>query len=334
MLLTQLRRVATGANGAFSLAAPASDGAYPAAADSLGEADAEAVEHPALRAIPVPRRPTAFTAFLDGIQRSAVRLHHGPVPVVYAWVAAVVRGRRAAAVGDVADAGTGASTPAPLRTWRRLEREALLLPFRLVDPAPLLAAGVPESALRDTSPAEPEPLPLFPPLLYALAARGVGRLREEVESELAATWCRAAGKGERLLVDGSLTGSPELAAHPCAVGVIKSHNTRFFDGDDARVLLGLRAGERTSVFRPGTRRFTPVFSWYLRLRQPDGRGGLWGLVRVEAAATDETIERADEISGWLLDETAPIALPDPRWDRMLYPIRDCEEYLRSRAPNP
>jgi len=28
-----------------------------------------------------------------------------------------------------------------------------------------------------------------------------------------------------------------------------------------------------------------------------------------------------------------VALPDPRWDRMVYPMRDCEEHLRSRAPN-
>ena len=56
------------------------------------------------------------------------------------------------------------------------------------------------------------------------------------------------------------------------------------------------------------------------------------LVRVEVAASEASVELADEVSRWLLAETAPLALPDPRWDRLLYPIRDCEEYLRARAP--
>ncbi len=118
------------------------------------------------------------------------------------------------------------------------------------------------------------------------------------------------------------------------MGVVKGHRTRFFDGDDARVVLGLRHGERSSVFRPATRRFTPVASWYLRLRPPEGRDPLWGLVRVEASPEPAEPVRWDAISRWLLAETAPTALPDARWDRMLYPIRDCEEFLRARAPRP
>ena len=41
---------------------------------------------------------------------------------------------------------------------------------------------------------------------------------------------------------------------------------------------------------------------------------------------------ADVVSGWLLAETTPISLPDLRWDRLIYPIRDCEQFLRARAP--
>jgi hypothetical protein len=58
----------------------------------------------------------------------------------------------------------------------------------------------------------------------------------------------------------------------------------------------------------------------------------WGLVRIEAPATDDTLARVDEISRWLLAETVPLSLPDARWDRLLYPIHDCEAFLRSRAP--
>jgi hypothetical protein len=63
-----------------------------------------------------------------------------------------------------------------------------------------------------------------------------------------------------------------------------------------------------------------------------------GLVRVEVARTPELeasvgaiTRRADEVSQWILAERAPLALPDARWDRMVYGIRDCEEYLRATA---
>jgi hypothetical protein len=40
-------------------------------------------------------------------------------------------------------------------------------------------------------------------------------------------------------------------------------------------------------------------------------------------------ERADEVSRWVLAETAPLSLPDGRWDKMAYGIRDCEEFLKA-----
>ncbi len=299
--------------------------------EGLAEAEAEVVEGEdgRLRAIPVGEaEPSAFTAFLDGIQRSTVALYHGPVPIVYAYAAAVVRTRRSRRMATL---GAGVRSGDALRTRFQEEREAAFFPFRLVDPAVVAAGGIPWESLRDTSPPDEEPLPIFPPALYARAAGAVNRWRESLEGTLADRWCRESGDGW-LLVDGSLTLTQELASCARAVGVIKSHRTRFFDGDDARTLLSLKPGERTSVFQPKTRSFTPVYSWYLRLRSPAGRDALWGLVRVEAAAEIGSIARADEISRWLLAETAPLALPDKRWDRLLYPIRDCEEYLRTRAP--
>ena len=72
-----------------------------------------------------------------------------------------------------------------------------------------------------------------------------------------------------------------------------------------------------------------------RLRDPAGRDPMWGLVRVEAALPDAAdapallTRRADAISRALLAEVAPLALPDARWDKMVYPIRDCEQFLKA-----
>ena len=76
-----------------------------------------------------------------------------------------------------------------------------------------------------------------------------------------------------------------------------------------------------------------MYSWYLRLRNPAGHDLSFGLIRVDAPADNRALENADMISRWLLAERNPIALPDGRWDRMFYTIRDCEQYLRSKAPS-
>jgi len=85
------------------------------------------------------------------------------------------------------------------------------------------------------------------------------------------------------------------------------------------------------VFLLEPKRRTAVASWYLRLRDPSSRDPMFGLVRVEVARdpSEDISSRADEVSRWLLAEGSPLALPDSRWDRMAYGIRDSEEFLKA-----
>ena len=132
-----------------------------------------------------------------------------------------------------------------------------------------------------------------------------------------------------LFVDGGISRSARVSASSCAIGVIKSHRTLYVEGDALRIVMGLRRGERSSIFRVSPRSRHSVLSWYLRLREAEGHDPMWGLVRVEAADCERPAERADEVSRWIIAETSPLALPDGRWDKMSYGIRDCEEFLRA-----
>ena len=322
MLLNAIRKLKHQAGSGFTLVeGPVSGAFFDGDAESLSECDADVVEGSRLAALPVgPPEDSGFTDFLDGIQRAEVKLYHETVPIIYAYGAATIRQRRDRQMWTFRTDGAD---------WL-IEREALFYPSRFVAADVLEDIAGSAGQLVDTTPAGSEPLPLFPPLLYARAAQHVNRWRESLERQLALKWCSTAKTG-RLLVDGSLTLSPEVAACSSAIGLIKSHRTRFFDGPEARTILDLKVGERTSVFEPKTRNLTPVRSWYLRLRPHDQRDIFWGLVRVEMART-HAVTAADQISRWLCAETAPLSLPDARWDRLIYPIRDCEQYLRSRAP--
>jgi len=59
---------------------------------------------------------------------------------------------------------------------------------------------------------------------------------------------------------------------------------------------------------------------------------LYGLLRIEGRAHPDTVAQASELSGWLWAERAPLATPATRWDRLLYPLHQVEEYLKALAP--
>lgn len=181
----------------------------------------------------------------------------------------------------------------------RVER-AIFAPRTLL--APELWDELAAQGAIDTGPADAHPT-----ALAERAVRAVERRREGLEKALADAWTDTVP----LWIDGGLSVSA-----PHTIGVVRTHRTLYGPPD----LIGV--GQRSSVFRVGEK-----LSWYLRLRDPRGRDPLWGLLRIEVPEADA--ERVDLVSRWVLAEAAPLALPDPRWDTLVYGVRDCEEYLRA-----
>jgi hypothetical protein len=318
------RRVATllGAAGVDATG----DGALPLEALHIGSGDpprlhaAPVIEGHALRAKRVDGGPeTGFAAFLDGTQRSVPIAFCDGMPIVVGTVAAVIRQRR----------------NRRHVTWPR----GPIVEQRIYAPLSYLSRGVCEQLARadvgvvdTTQPDENGERPNAHP--FALQERAVHFVqadRERVERRLAEEWCRT--ESGTLFMDGGIQGSEIVAAASCVAGVVKSHRTLYVEGDALRTVLGLKAGQRSSVFRIAAPRRFPVASWYLRLRDPSGRDPMWGLVRIEAAdrgaaeSPEALGRRADAVSRWVLAESSPIALPDARWDKMVYGIRDCEQFL-------
>jgi hypothetical protein len=257
-----------------------------------------------------------FAAFLDGVQRSEIAAHRGLVPLVAGSVAAAVRVRESRR----------------MRTWQSpIVRHAIYAPVSMLEPAYVDALAARCDVIdtsRDDAPAQGA-TPRHPAEWATRALTTVQRARENAEQSLARDWLTAAAGP--LLVDGGIAADASVAVSAHAVGVVKSHRTLYVDGESFALTLGLRAGERTTAVAIASPRRTRVASFYLRLRDNASQGPFWGLVRVEIAADGPVglTERADLVSRWLLAERTPIALPDARWDVMVYGIRDCEEYLSS-----
>jgi hypothetical protein len=192
-----------------------------------------------------------------------------------------------------------------------------------------------------------------PAVLVDRARRCVEAQREQLERALAQEWCDA--EDAPLYIDGGIARRERVSASPLGVGVVKRHHVLYGGGDAVPLLAALGEGERTAVFYVGSHRWTPVWSWYLRLRDATNHDPMWGLVRLESAtAAGAAVERgeekgerrndgmgsdsatsaqvtarADEVSRWVLAERVPLALPDPQWHALAYGIRDCKEMLRA-----
>ena len=263
----------------------------------------------AVQGHPEPR----FVAFLDGVQQSRVVAFIDGAPIVHGTAGAVIRERR----------------DRRMRTWySRVEH-------RLYAPRDHLAAEVwqslaPLAPIDSTAHEGDEPAPSRHPLsTLARAVHLVEGHREELEQRLAERWCD--GESRPLFVDGGISGSERVARNNGVVGVVKSHRTLYAVDDAVEIVLRLGQSERTTAFLIEPKRRAAVASWYLRLRDPIGREPTFGLVRIEIARDPggDIAARADEVSRWVLAEGSPLALPDSRWDRMAYGIRDSEEFLKA-----
>lgn len=268
---------------------------------------AEVVETP-LRAIPcVPSTPwDAPVGFLDGVQRTELLGSVGTEPIVAARIAAGVRcrvdRRLEGVVHEVATLVVG--RPASLAVLGELPQGWRSIPLTLeMEPHPY--------AIRDA------------------ARAAIDRARTALEIDAARRF-RQIHSDAWLLVDGTLTVSPDWATDPRMIGLVKSHTTLPFAGEELERYLTLPVGHRSSAYMPPTRSVTPIHAFGLRLWPFEGRDLLHGLLRIERAPTAVALAEADLIAGRLYAERAPLA-SDPRADRLLYGIHAVERWLGAVA---
>lgn len=274
------------------------------------------VEDSELRAIQIGNwSESHFTHFLDGIERTHLPCYWSTAPTLYGYTAAVIRGR---------------NLDRKMGTWRSDSKEKLYFPFNRIDPTDIRSRGIQAQDISEIGEQPDE----HPAAMLDKARKAVGKVRAGLESRLAREWIAEYGGNTDcwLVIDGSLTEVVDSGECGNVIGIIKSHQTQYFDLEQQRKILALNPGERSSVFCVRGWKGREIYSWYLRLHSNAGRDIYFGLVRIEAAPTNESVQMADDISRWLMAERAPLSLPDTRWDRLIYPIRDCEMYLRSLAP--
>jgi len=277
-------------------------------ADSVA-VDAPLVEDRTFTAIPVLEKPSEFTHFLDGTQRSWRVGFVGISPIYLAYTSAGLLAREDREILPPTD-----------------EYFSGDLEMILPEDAALPAFGTLKQVRVGTGLSDTE-MTVRQRILNEISWR-----RESRETEIARKF-----REGWLLIDGGI-GKPMEKMQDGAqiVGVVKSHQRQYFASKERiRTILDLKPGERTPVFlrERNQQQGKEANSFYLRLFDSAGQSPMFGLIRIEIPTADVMLKQVDDISGWLLSERDPLSLPDARYDRMLYPIRLVEQHLKARQPS-
>jgi uncharacterized protein len=152
-----------------------------------------------------------------------------------------------------------------------------------------------------------------------------------LETEAAgAALAQAAEPDSLLVLDGPLRGRNDL---PRTIGYVKTHQSRYLPAELVSVVTGLAPGQRSPIFRLGTR--WDCFTWYLRL--PGGSGAPWsGIARAECPVQlplESAVALAD-LSVVTLPRFAANPYKEPRAPQNLIPIAGLERRLRARLGDP
>ena len=272
-----------------------------------------------------------FSFFEDGRQRTVhigfIKANFGPhealIPVHYFVVAAVILRRE----------------QRNLKVWTQpLIKQGILVQKSLVPNQSLLydfeSMGL---VIEDT---ESEGGDYYK--LRNRALQKVKSLRLSVEDELIRQWRLSNdATGHFLVVDGTLMNFRDEQNVRQCVGVSKSFGSRYFTISENNRIMQMEEFQRSWVFRFHTPEedtrmgARERISWYLRLRNRVNSEPEFGLIRVEISwhHRENAPEYAERFSRSLLSERLPTSYPAPRWDKHLYPIRECENYLSSIMPS-
>lgn len=156
-------------------------------------------------------------------------------------------------------------------------------------------------------------------------------LRQELELELVNRFTGSDAGRSPLIKDGNLIGT---ARKKRVLGLIKTHQTLYLQECYPQIQqMVWNMGEyyRSNVFtirqKEGDAWNQRSNSFYLRIHPP--LHPEMGLLRVEYESSCIPV---DELSSWLIAERC-IRPNCSRWDRQIYPIQICEEYLRTQVPS-
>lgn len=308
---------------------------FPPSESDFQQRDKEIVEEfegdAKTKKVEINTETSGFSYFLDGIERKKILCYLRSIPLIYGYVGAAILKRTDKKLHSTElEKGEG--------TFYLPVKKGMNCPDHYFDEDELKTIkGKYKNTGIIPKQGDRKDYPKYPEEFIKQAHSEIQEKRREMEFELTNKWLESNFDNDWLFVDGTLnTKSQNVLESSKVAGIVKSHGVFYFSFEEMHELYSMQKGERSRVFKPYDKQGEKkdIYTWYLRLHY-DKRNGVndFGIIKVEIPAKKELLSRVDEISSWILLETKPVGFPASRWDRMIYPIKYCEDYLKAKAPS-
>ena len=266
-----------------------------------------------------------FTYFARTMQRTQLIghfVHKGvEVPVHYAITGAIILNR----------------TDRKLRTWDQPKLAYnVLIPFKFVEKREILDRykGDDEINLIDSEGERPEYTQL-----RINAVRKARELTLSMRAKLCSKWGLSAGQdlSQYLVLSGTVADVPNKQLGPNLVALARRVYVPWRNSELLEPQLAVPAFQRGQVMRIHCVEDDdpmPKYTWFVRIRTGSMSDPEFGLVRCTCLAENDkdATEKADHISRRLLEERLPVTYPQEGWDKLIFPLKQCKDYLESLVP--
>jgi|GEM_PF-1375824 len=223
------------------------------------------------------------------------------------------------------------------RVWGQPElRNNVLVPFQFVNDPAVLEQFSSDRELRlvDSGGDRPE----YTQLRIA-AVRRARELTLEQRGRLYIRWLRAEGKDQTnfMAASGMVADVPNKWLTSNFVALARRVYVPWQNSELLEPQLRIPAygrGQVMSVINTVGDDPMPKYTWFVRLRSSAQADPEFGLLRctIVADSDSEATARADALSARLIDERLPVTYPAENWDKLIFPLKLCQDFLSSLVP--
>jgi hypothetical protein len=222
------------------------------------------------------------------------------------------------------------------RVWGAPKLQSnVLLPFTFVENRSLLEHFPADAQLKlhDSGGDRPE----YTQLRIAALRKAQG-ITLELRGQLYNDWRHAEGADPRqvLVFSGMIEDSPndQLTDNVLAVAervYVPWQNSELLEPQ--LVIPAYHRGQLMRVVNTSGGDPMPKYTWFVRLRTSAKADPEFGLVRCTCLASDAQAQmRANAFTARMVDERLPVTFPAENWDKLIFPLKLCRDYLESLIP--
>lgn len=160
-----------------------------------------------------------------------------------------------------------------------------------------------------------------------------------MRAKLCSAWGMSVGQDlhKYLVLSGTVADVPNKLLGPNLVALARRVYVPWQNSQLLETQLTIGAYRRGQVMRLRNTAGDdpmPKYTWFVRMRSGAKADPEFGLLRCTCLADSpaEAIRKADAISARLIEERLPVSYPMEGWDKLIFPLKQCKDYLESLVP--